>query len=33
MKKTGQIVVAADLAKEYNFTDIDGTQPEPFDEL
>lgn len=33
MKKTGQILVAAELAKEYGFTDIDGIQPEPFDKL
>lgn len=33
MKKTGQILVAAELAKEYNFTDIDGIQPEPYDKL
>lgn len=31
IKKTGQILVAAELAKEYNFIDIDGIQPEPFD--
>ena len=29
IKKTGQILVAAELAKEYDFTDIDGIQPEP----
>ena len=29
MKKSGKILVAAELAKEYEFTDIDGTQPEP----
>ena len=33
IKKTGQILVAAELAKGYDFTDIDGVQPEPFDEL
>jgi dehydrogenase/reductase SDR family protein 1 len=33
MKKTGQILVAAELAKEYSFTDIDGIQPEPLDKL
>ena len=33
MKKTGLILVAAELAKEYGFTDIDGIQPEPFDKL
>ncbi len=33
MSKTGQILVAAELAKEYGFKDIDGTQPEPYDTL
>ncbi|MBT8379308.1 MAG: SDR family NAD(P)-dependent oxidoreductase [Ignavibacteria bacterium] len=33
MKRTGQILVAAELAREYGFTDIDGTQPKPFDTL
>ena len=33
MKKTGQILVAAELAKEYGFADIDGIQPEPYDQL
>ncbi len=33
MKKSGQILVAAELAREYNFTDIDGTQPKPYDTL
>lgn len=33
MKKTGQIQVAALLGIEYGFKDIDGTQPEPYDEL
>ncbi|MFZ4414566.1 MAG: SDR family NAD(P)-dependent oxidoreductase [Bacteroidales bacterium] len=33
MKKTGQILVAAELAREYGFTDIDGIQPEPYDQL
>ena len=33
IKRTGQILVAAELAKEYGFKDIDGTQPEPFDQL
>ncbi len=33
IKKTGQILVAAELAEEYKFTDIDGIQPEPFDKL
>ncbi|MFO8069747.1 MAG: SDR family NAD(P)-dependent oxidoreductase [Alkalibacterium sp.] len=31
MSKTGQILVAAELGKEYGFKDIDGTQPEPYD--
>jgi dehydrogenase/reductase SDR family member 1 len=31
MKKTGQILVAAELSREYGFTDIDGIQPEPYD--
>ncbi|MFT5675574.1 MAG: dehydrogenase/reductase SDR family protein 1 [Paraglaciecola sp.] len=29
MKKTGRILIAAGLAKEYGFTDIDGKQPHP----
>jgi NAD(P)-dependent dehydrogenase (short-subunit alcohol dehydrogenase family) len=33
MSKSGQILVAADLAREYGFTDTDGTQPEPYDTL
>ncbi|MHC1736820.1 MAG: SDR family NAD(P)-dependent oxidoreductase [Ignavibacteriaceae bacterium] len=33
LNKTGQILVAAELAREYGFTDIDGIQPEPFDKL
>lgn len=33
IKKTGKVLVAAELAKEYDFKDIDGTQPEPYDEL
>ena len=33
MKKTGEILIAAELAKEYDFTDVDGIQPEPYDEL
>ncbi len=33
MKKSGKILVAAELAKEYGFTDIDGTQPNPYDTL
>lgn len=33
MDKSGQILVAAEIAKEYGFTDTDGTQPKPFDTL
>lgn len=33
IKKTGQILVAAELAREYGFTDIDGIQPHPYDDL
>ncbi|MBT4266175.1 MAG: SDR family NAD(P)-dependent oxidoreductase [Deltaproteobacteria bacterium] len=33
IKKSGEILVAAELAKEYGFTDIDGTQPTPYDTL
>jgi len=33
INKTGRILVAAELAREYGFTDIDGIQPEPFDQL
>jgi dehydrogenase/reductase SDR family protein 1 len=29
MSKSGQVVVAAALAREYGFTDIDGKQPAP----
>lgn len=29
MRKTGQVLVAAALAQEYGFTDIDGKQPRP----
>ena len=29
MRKTGQVLVAAALAREYGFTDIDGKQPRP----
>jgi dehydrogenase/reductase SDR family member 1 len=29
MEKTGQILIAAELAQEYGFTDIDGRQPRP----
>lgn len=33
MDRSGQILVAAELAREYGFTDTDGTQPEPCDTL
>jgi hypothetical protein len=33
MTKTGQILVSAELAREYGFEDTDGTQPEPIDDL
>lgn len=33
LERTGQILVVAELAKEYGFTDIDGTQPPPYDTL
>ncbi len=33
LKKSGQILVAAELARDYGFTDTDGTQPEPYDTL
>jgi hypothetical protein len=29
MEKTGSVVVAASLAREYGFTDIDGKTPKP----
>jgi NAD(P)-dependent dehydrogenase (short-subunit alcohol dehydrogenase family) len=29
MERSGQVVIAAALAKEYGFTDIDGRQPRP----
>jgi NAD(P)-dependent dehydrogenase (short-subunit alcohol dehydrogenase family) len=29
MRKSGQALVAAELAREYNFTDVDGKQPRP----
>lgn len=32
-EKAGQILVAAQLARQYGFTDTDGTQPEPYDSL
>jgi NAD(P)-dependent dehydrogenase (short-subunit alcohol dehydrogenase family) len=30
MEKTGQLVEVGTLAREYGFTDVDGTQPPPF---
>jgi NAD(P)-dependent dehydrogenase (short-subunit alcohol dehydrogenase family) len=30
MAQTGRVVAAGELAREYGFTDVDGTQPEPF---
>ena len=29
MDKSGQILIAAQLAHEYGFTDVDGKQPQP----
>jgi dehydrogenase/reductase SDR family protein 1 len=29
MNKTGQVLIAAQLAQDYAFTDIDGEQPRP----
>ncbi len=29
MSRTGNVLIAAALAKEYGFTDIDGRQPRP----
>jgi dehydrogenase/reductase SDR family protein 1 len=29
MEKTGRVIVAAELAKEYGFTDVDGKTPRP----
>ena len=29
MEKTGQVVIAASLAQEYGFTDVDGKMPRP----
>jgi hypothetical protein len=28
--KSGQVLTAGELAREYGFTDVDGRQPEPF---
>jgi len=33
LRRSGKIQVVAELAREYGFTDTDGTQPEPVDEL
>ena len=30
MRHSGQVLTVGELAREYGFTDIDGTQPEPF---
>jgi NAD(P)-dependent dehydrogenase (short-subunit alcohol dehydrogenase family) len=30
LTKSGEVLTVGDLAREYGFTDIDGTQPEPF---
>ena len=30
MDRTGTLLTAGQLAREYGFTDVDGTQPEPF---
>ncbi len=30
MAKSGQLLTVGELAREYGFTDVDGTQPEPF---
>jgi hypothetical protein len=30
MKYTGRILTAAELARVYGFTDVDGSQPEAF---
>jgi hypothetical protein len=29
MRRSGQVLVAAALAREYGFTDVDGRQPRP----
>jgi hypothetical protein len=28
--KTGHVLTVGELAREYGFTDLDGTQPEPW---
>jgi hypothetical protein len=30
MMRTGTLLTVGQLAREYGFTDVDGTQPEPF---
>ncbi|MFC5972277.1 hypothetical protein ACFPYI_13125 [Halomarina salina] len=30
-ERTGETLTVGDLAREYGFTDTDGTQPEPFE--
>jgi NAD(P)-dependent dehydrogenase (short-subunit alcohol dehydrogenase family) len=30
LSKTGRVLTAGELAREYSFTDVDGQQPEPF---
>lgn len=30
MEKSGRVWTAGDLAREFGFTDVDGTQPNPF---
>jgi NAD(P)-dependent dehydrogenase (short-subunit alcohol dehydrogenase family) len=30
MEKSGRVLTVGELAREYGFTDLDGTQPEPF---
>jgi hypothetical protein len=27
MQKSGEVLIAAELAREYGFTDVDGAQP------
>jgi hypothetical protein len=30
LARTGNLLTVGELAREYAFTDVDGTQPEPF---
>jgi len=30
MNKTGALLTVGELAREYGFTDVDGSQPEPW---